>query len=185
MLQEKNMKNRKVLVIFAHTYFEKSRLNKKLLEAISGLENITIHNLTSTYPDYKINIAKEQQLLLEHDHIVLQFPFFWYSCPAIMKLWLDEVLTFGFAYGEGGDKLHGKTLRVAITTGGNKQAYSPEGYNRFHLIDLLSPFDQTAHLCGINWCKPFLIQGSRVISDHDLDQRCEAYKQLLLDLASS
>jgi len=49
--------------------------------------------------------------LLEHDRIVLQFPMYWYSMPPLLKKWLDDVLTYNFAYGSKGDKLKGKDLQ--------------------------------------------------------------------------
>ncbi len=71
------------------------------MKAIQNQKNITVNQLYEEYPDFKIDVAKEQKLLLEHDNIVFQFPLYWYSFPAIMKQWLD----YGFSHGIGGDKL--------------------------------------------------------------------------------
>lgn len=171
----------KVLVVFAHSYYQTSRLNKALLHEISEIPGVTLHNLTLAYPDFKIDIAKEQQLLLEHEHIVLQFPFFWYSAPALLKHWLDEVLTYGFAYGDG-KKLTGKTFSLALTTGGDEIAYSDQGYNRFNIHDFLKSFDQTAHLCGLVYKEPFLFQGANKpeLSDDKIQAKAKAYKEYLL-----
>jgi hypothetical protein len=69
-------------------------------------EAVDISDLYEEYPDFYINVKREQQLLIEHDIIVFQHPFYWYSSPAILKQWEDLVLEFGFAYGPGGTKLH-------------------------------------------------------------------------------
>ena len=45
---------------------------------------------------------EEQQRLADHDLIVLQFPLYWYTGPALLKEWLDLVWLQGFAYGESG-----------------------------------------------------------------------------------
>lgn len=176
------MTKKKVLVVFAHSYIENSRLQKALLQAITPMDVVTVSNLSQAYPDYKIDILHEQKLMLEHDHIVLQFPFFWYSTPAILKHWLDEVLTYGFAYGEG-KQLTGKTLSVAITTGGDEIAYSDQGYNRRNVNEYLVTFEQTANLCGLIYQKPYLFQGanSKDLDDAKIAAKALEYKQYLLN----
>ena len=62
-------------------------------------------------------------MLLAHDIIVFQHPFYWYSSPAIIKEWQDLVLENGWAYGTGGNNLQGKYLMNAVSTGGNRDAY--------------------------------------------------------------
>jgi hypothetical protein len=76
----------RVLILFAHPAFQKSRINRRLLRAVQGLENVRIHDLYEEYPDFQIDVEREQKLLLDHDIIVLQHPFFWYSGPALLML---------------------------------------------------------------------------------------------------
>lgn len=111
---------KRILVLFAHPALQKSRANRSLLQAISDLEGVTLHDLYQTYPDQLIDIKREQALLAEHDLIVFQHPFYWYSCPAILKEWCDLVLEYGYAYGQEGTALHGKQWLSAITTGGHR-----------------------------------------------------------------
>lgn len=99
---------KRILVIFSHPALQSSRANKQLLHAIEGLEGITLHDLCQRYPDMFINVKREQALLAEHDIIVFQHPFYWYSCPAIMKEWMDLVLEYGYAYGPEAHALNGK-----------------------------------------------------------------------------
>lgn len=82
-------------------------------------------------------MAAEQQLLEQHDRIVLQFPFYWYSTPSLLKKWEDAVLAYGWAYGSSSDKLHGKDLLVAVTTAGVQEGYSPSGMNKYTMVELL------------------------------------------------
>jgi glutathione-regulated potassium-efflux system ancillary protein KefG len=86
--------------------------------------------------------------------------------PAILKEWCDLVLEYGFAYGEGGTSLEGKSWLHALTTGGPADAYHAEGYNRFTIRQLLSPFDQTAHLCGMHFLPPFTVHGTLQLDPH-------------------
>ena len=89
----------KVLILFAHPALEKSRVNKRLILAAGNIDNITLNDLYEEYPDFDIDIKREQQLLIEHDLIILQHPFYWYSTPALLKQWEDLVLEHGWAYG--------------------------------------------------------------------------------------
>jgi glutathione-regulated potassium-efflux system ancillary protein KefG len=154
----------RVLILFAHPALERSRVNRFLARAVEGLADVTFHDLYEEYPDFQIDVKREQELLLAHDIIVLQHPFYWYSCPSLLKEWLDLVLEHGFAYGSEGKALQGKVLLNAVTTAGPQTAYSPEGYNRFTMRQLLAPFDQTAHLCGMLYLAPFVIHSSLTIS---------------------
>jgi glutathione-regulated potassium-efflux system ancillary protein KefG len=70
---------KKILVIFAHPAIHKSRIHRRLIDSLKNLNGITVNNLYENYPDFYIDIIKEQQLLIEHDIIVLQHPFYWYS----------------------------------------------------------------------------------------------------------
>ena len=155
----------RVLVLFAHPAFEKSRIHRRLLEAIHDLEGVTIHDLYETYPDFQIDVADEQRRLLAHDVIVLQHPFYWYSAPALVKEYLDLVLEHGFAYGSTGRALDGKVLVNATTTGGPEAAYRIGGRNRFTMRQLLAPFDQTAVLCRMTYLAPFVVHGTHTIVD--------------------
>ncbi len=173
---------KKILVLFAHPRKSTSVAQKVMLDSIEGLDGVTIHDLYATYPNFMIDVRAEQALLLEHDIIVLQHPFYWYSSPAIIKEWLDLVLEYGWAYGTGGTRLAGKHLMTAISTGGAKEAYTTKGLNRFDIGDMLNPFNQTAHLCGMGWLKPFVIHSGRSIDPVTLSGKAEAYRELLVDL---
>jgi glutathione-regulated potassium-efflux system ancillary protein KefG len=170
---------RKILVLFAHPKYELSITNKALIEAISAAEHITVHDLYEVYPDANINIAYEKELLQEHDVIVWHHPFYWYSCPPLLKQWIDLVLEFNWAYGPHGNALQGKFVFNTITTGGAKQAYHPQGYNRFTLRQYLAPFDQTAYLCKMNYLPPFAVQGTHRLGSRDLIRYAEQYQALL------
>ncbi|MFM5465013.1 glutathione-regulated potassium-efflux system oxidoreductase KefF [Aeromonas simiae] len=174
---------KRILVLFAHPALQKSHANRSLLHAIQGLEGVTLHDLYQSYPDQLIDVKREQALLAEHDMVVFQHPFYWYSSPAILKEWLDLVLEYGYAYGNEGDTLRGKLWLSAITTGGAPESYSTEGDNQRPLIDFLLPFQQTARLCGMHWLPPFVLHAFHKISDPTALLRCgQEYRQLLAAL---
>ena len=171
---------RRVLVLFAHPVLERSRVNRRLLDAIRGLDGVTIHDLYERYPTLAIDVKREQALLREHDVLVFQHPCYWYSCPAILKEWQDLVLQHGWAYGAGGTKLRGKITLNAITTGAPATAYRRDGYNRFTIRELLAPWDQTAYLCGMRFLAPFVVHAAlRITGDADLAASRNDYVRLL------
>lgn len=115
---------KKVLILSAHQSPEMSRINQQAVAVLSAIPGVTMHDLWQAYPDYQIDVEREQQLLRGHDSIVLLFPFWWYSSPAILKIWQDTVLTYGFAYGHEGTALYSKELLVMTSTGGPDEAYT-------------------------------------------------------------
>ena len=144
------------------------------------MEGVTLVDLYAAYPRFKIDIEAEQARLVEHDVVVMLCPFQWYSVPAILKEWMDLVLEFGFAYGEGGDRLAGKSLLVAISAGGAESAYSKTGPNRFPIRTLLTPLEQTANLCRMRFLPPFVLFAAlQAVEDGRARAHAEAWKALL------
>ena len=122
-----------------------------------GLDGITFVDLCADYPRHDIDVEKEQRRLLDHDVILFQFPFYWYSTPSLLKEWQDLVLQHGFAYGHDGDKLAGKTLMLAPTAGGSNEAYTPNGYQHYPVRSFLTPLEQTARLCRMGFTTPYVL----------------------------
>lgn len=148
-------------------------------EAALKVEGVTVHDLYETYPEFHIDVYKEQKLLRTHDVFVFQHPFYWYSCPPLLKQWLDDVLEFGFAYGPDGVALKGKVMMQAVSTSGTHQMYQRTGHNHFTIPELLRPMEQTAYLCGMIPLKPLLIQGVRSLEDEAFATHARKYASLL------
>lgn len=144
----------KIMNLVFHPNLRESRVNriwKSQLEESGKLA--TSRDLYQEYPDFKVDIECEQEQLLSHDRIIFQFPFYWYSCPPLLKKWLDDVLTYGFAYGSSGDRLKGKSLQIITSAGGEEKFYS--GFDIYATIyELLRPFQLTANLCQIDYMLP-------------------------------
>jgi glutathione-regulated potassium-efflux system ancillary protein KefG len=172
----------RVLILFAHPALHRSRMNLAMMEAVRDLEGVTFHDLYELYPDLHIDVATEQELLLKHDVIVWQHPFYWYSAPALLKEWMDVVLEYGFAYGDEGRALHGKKVMSALTTGGPAEAYQAGGYNRFTMRELLAPFDQTAHLCGMEYLEPFILHRVNLLKPAEVEAAAASYRQRIQQL---
>jgi len=170
---------RKVLVLFTHPRFENSKVNRQLLVRIPASENVTFHDLYENYPDFNVDVAREQHLLVEHDVIIWQHPFYWYSAPPLMKQWIDMVLEYGWAYGTGSEALKGKHIFNAITTGGGPEAYCPDGQNCFSIEEFLRPFEQTARLCLMNYLPPFAVMSTHSLSIKEMVLESTKYGQLI------
>lgn len=169
----------RVLILFAHPALEHSRVHRRLLRELPEDPKLTLHDLYEAYPKLDIDVAREQDLLVEHDVIALQHPFYWYSTPPILKQWQDLVLEHGWAYGSDGDALEGKTFLSLISTGGGERAYCAQGYNRFTVRQLLAPVEQTAELCGMRFLPPFVVFGTHRLDGTGISEQAARYRVLV------
>ena len=173
----------RVLINFAHPARRRSKMNAALRAAVESLDGVTLNDLYAQYPDFLIDVRREQELCETHEVIIFQHPFYWYSTPSIVKEWMDLVLRHGWAYGSSATALRGKTFLQAITAGGDDETYREGGYNRFTIAQLTSPFQATANLCGMDWLPPFAVLGiHRGLSPEAMRGHAEAYKRCVLGL---
>jgi glutathione-regulated potassium-efflux system ancillary protein KefG len=173
----------RVLILFAHPVLEKSRVQFELLTQAATVQGITINDLYQAYPDFDIDIQREKELLLSHDIIVWQHPFYWYSSPALLKQWQDLVLEHGWAYGKKGTALQGKRVFNAITSGGGVQAYREGGFNKYAINDYLRPFERTAELCHMLYWPPFWVPGVHRMEAEQIQLFGMQYKNILTALS--
>ncbi|MEC6815459.1 glutathione-regulated potassium-efflux system ancillary protein KefG [Photobacterium toruni] len=174
------MTDLKILIIFAHPDPEESVANNALLNEVKNLAHVTVHDLYAIYPDFFIDEVAERALVIAHDVIIFQHPLYMYSCPALLKEWLDRVLVKGFAHGEG-QATKGKYWRTVVTTGGAAEAYRPDGYNRCSIDDILKPFELCADLCCMQWLSPLVIHWARRIPLIEMQQYAQTYYQWLVN----
>lgn len=170
----------RLILYYIHPGHRHSHTNQRMQQLAGAVENIEHVDLYREYPRFNINIDKEQQRLVDHDVVVLQFPVFWYSGPSLLKEWIDLVLEYGFAYGLEGDKLRGKKLLLAVTAGGPESAYRSSGYQNHTLRTFLTPFQQTATLCNMTFLSPYVLFNSLHTDDTSrIEQHARGYVRLL------
>ena len=134
-----------ILVICGHPNLKESTANSQILKKLEKeLPGIDILRLDEVYPDYNIDVSKEQQRLLDHDTIILQFPIFWYTAPSLMKRYIDDLFSHGFAIGSKGGKLKGKKLMLSVTTAGDESIYQHNGYTKRTIDEFLFSYDVMA-----------------------------------------
>ncbi|MBX3588954.1 MAG: NAD(P)H-dependent oxidoreductase [Ramlibacter sp.] len=168
-----------VYLLAAHPNWRESRVNRRLLAAARGLAGVDAHDLYATYADYAIDVPAEQARLASASLLVLMHPVQWYSMPALLKLWLDEVLSYGWAYGTGGTALRGKDLWLVATTGGPESSYHPQSYNRYFFDAFLPPYEQTAALCGMRFLPPLLLHGAHSAGEDEVQAHVEVFAERL------
>ncbi|RAX56788.1 NAD(P)H dehydrogenase [Helicobacter monodelphidis] len=147
------------LLIFSHTYFKDSKVNKALLESAKDIQGLEIHNLNTLYPNGKIDKEAEITLLKNADKIIFQFPLFWFSTPSLLKEWQDEVLT-GIAYGADSKMLKGKKFQIITTLGGAESSY--DGHHGYDMKTLLSPLQSAFSYMGCEVLEPYCIFSANV-----------------------
>jgi glutathione-regulated potassium-efflux system ancillary protein KefF len=170
-----------IVVLVAHPQQEHSRANRALMRAAAGhvAQRVAVRDLYALYPDYLVDVVAEQALLADARLVVWQHPIHWYGMPPLMKLWLDEVFAFGWAYGPGGDRLLGKDLWLVASTGGPQESYRPDGYNRYFFDAFLPPYEQTAALAGMRFLPPLLLHGAHRVTDEELQAHAAVFADRL------
>lgn len=170
----------RILVLAAHPQLHLSHVNAAMLQAARGLgDAVEVRDLYALYPDYLIDVQAEQQALNRAQLVVWLHPIQWYSMPALMKLWLDEVLTYGWAYGRSGTALRGKDIWLVASTGGPASSYHPASYNRYFFDAFLPPYEQTAALCGLRFLPPLLLHGAHTVGEQDMREHVEVFGERL------
>ncbi|MTW11910.1 flavodoxin family protein [Pseudoduganella eburnea] len=115
------------------------------------------------------DVEEEQRKILAADAVILVFPLWWFSMPAIMKGWIDRVWAFGLAYGfEGAGNTYrygeggfaGKRAMLGVSVGGPAQDYSARGING-PLDQLLFPITHgTLFFPGMQVLPTFAVYGA-------------------------
>jgi glutathione-regulated potassium-efflux system ancillary protein KefG len=168
-----------ILILFAHPALQKSRVNRQLMDAVKDLDRITFHDLYEAYSDFHIDVRDEQALLHRHDIIVFQYPLYWFSVPALLKIWQELVLEHKWAYGKEGVALKGKKLMSALSTGGRESLFCREGFNRCTIKEYLVPVEQLARLCGMEYLPPFVVHGTHALTGPEIVRYAEDYRRVI------
>jgi glutathione-regulated potassium-efflux system ancillary protein KefF len=168
-----------VYVLAAHPHVRESRVNARLAAAARSVPGVEVQDLYATYPDYDIDVKAEQARAEAAQLIVLMHPIHWYSTTPLLKLWMDDVLAYGWAYGHHGTRLRGKDLWLVATTGGPEESYHPQGYNRYFFDAFLPPYEQTAALCGMRFLPPLVLHGAHRAKHEHVEEHVKVFADRL------
>ena len=166
-----------ILIIYAHPYPDKSRVNQQMLKRASSHPDVVIRSLYALYPNFDIDVEAEQRAVEQAELVVLQHPMYWYSTPPLLKLWIDKVFTHGWAYGKGATVLKDKRLLWAVTTGGDQVHFQIGDYPDF--AALAQPLQATAIYCGMRWLEPVAVHGAYAAESEAQRAQIEHYGERL------
>lgn len=188
--KEKSMAN--ILVVSGHPDYKNSVANRAILDDLHrALPEAEIVYLDALYPDFRIDVPREQARLVRADVIVFEFPFWWYGSPSLMHRYVEDVFAHGFAYGSGGEALKGKKFILSFTTGAPEDAYSPTGSEGCSIESLLPPFLAMAKFVNLAYAGRIVSFGMALIDKEDKKARdaimdkARAHAQKLVDLINS
>ena len=167
----------KTTILLFHPQLDQSRVNKALANAAkdAGFE---VRDMYALYPDFKIDVAKERAVLENADRIVFQFPVYWYSSPALVKQYEDDVFTGNWAY-NGGKALLDHEWLLAVSPGADQDAYQKDGRVHYTMPALLRPYQATSVLIKTKFMTPFISYNASNMSDEELANRAQAYVEYL------
>lgn len=140
------------------------------------------------YQNHQLTEAIDIEInkLSQADHIFLQFPFWWFSVPAIMKGWLDKVLVKGFAYDAGkvfaNGLLKGKTASLILTTQSPESAYQPDGVHGATIDIFLHHIHHTMRFVGIAPLAPFVAYGAFNLEGEQQEKIKEQFRGYLQEM---
>jgi len=185
MMDTDTNSTKKILILFAHPAFQRSRVNRAMLDAVKDIDAVTIRDLYELYPDFHINTKIEQEMLHQNDIIIFQHPLYWFSAPSLLKEWQDLVLIHGWAYGRGATALKDKIFFSTISTGADESFYLDKSKSNLTMKELLAPFAQLAKVCGMLWLPPFVVHSTHSLTQEQMDRNCLDYRNMLSALSES
>ena len=185
----------RALVVVAHPHLSSaSRVHRRwIAELQKHPDEFAVHDLYSVIPAEEHGLITlsdatteaERALVTKHERIVFQFPLYWYSCPALLRTWMDSVYGFGWAYGgeearpgEPGRMLAGKCFACAVSAGDIEANYRASGTVGFTMDQVLAPFHATANYVDARYrSHAFALFGTENgnLSDERLDENAREY----------
>lgn len=169
----------RTLVVYAHPRPNSAVATRALREVLQAAPDTELRMLYDLYPDFDIDVAAEQQALSAASLVVWLAPVYWYSVPALLKHWFDEVLAYGWAFGPGGAALRGKTAWWVASAGGAQEDYAEGQPHQRPFGAFVAPIEQTARFCGMHWLPPHVEHGGHDQTSAELAQCSRSLSRVL------
>ncbi|MDD0811546.1 NAD(P)H-dependent oxidoreductase [Curvibacter sp. RS43] len=146
----------KTLLIVSHPYPDQSKAIQGLQQAAEQLPNVQVRNLEALYGQdtTAIDVAAEQAAHENVDRVVYLFPIHWFNLTPMLKAYLNQVWSYGWAFGPEGKALQGKEMLVVVTAGATAHTYSAEGLIHSSIQDVLTPMKASAFYVGMPYAEP-------------------------------
>ncbi len=172
----------RALVVFADSSLRRSRISRRIADALAGLPGVQVQDLYQLYPDFYIDVRRERELLKAAPLVVFVFELGWYAMPALLKEWFDGVFKPAWAAGKPG-RLAGKRAFAAVACAGGALDYQAGGLHGRPLGDYLAPLAQSARTCGMEWLAPHVFYEADVADDSAAGRHADELHALLARLA--
>jgi NAD(P)H dehydrogenase (quinone) len=138
----------------------------------------------NTGSGFSPDLQAEMDKVAKADIIIIHFPLWWGSPPAILKGWFERVFAMGFAWNSNSryskGLLKGKKILLAVSVGDPASYYSSEGMHRATVEQhLYSLTHNTLAFCGFDVFKPYIVSNVTAASQDELEGKIETYRLLL------
>lgn len=161
----------KTMVVISHPTIQTSSSQQFFLATLKGEDFVTIRHLDEVWCEAKPHFTRviEEKALVESgaQRLILQFPMYWYQAPAVMKEWIDTVMSKSATFAK-----QIKELGIVVTLGVKEEAFRAGGKEQFTISELLRPFQALANAMSWNYLPNFEV--------HQFDYKTEVAKQVLL-----
>lgn len=146
----------KTLVIVSHPYPEQSQVIKTLQQTAETLPNVHVRNLETLYGNdiTAFDVEAEQKAHVGVDRVVYLFPIHWFNLTPMLKAYLNQVWSYGWAFGTEGTALQGKEMQVIVSAGATAHTYSAKGLIHSSINEVLTPMKASAYYVGMSYAEP-------------------------------
>lgn len=171
----------KTLVITSHTYLHQSRIIKHIENAIKHLENVEVRNLEKIYGHNSaaFDIAKEKEVYKGVDRVVFLFPIHWFNITPMIKSYLNEVWTYGWAFGPDGHALKNKEMLIISSAGASQYTYSKQGIIESNIEEIFTPMKASALYVGMKYTSSIVLYDAMNKTDDELSLFTDQVIQIL------
>ena len=170
----------KTLVIISHPYPEQSRIISALQQVAENQPNVSVRNLETLYGSTadSFDIAAEQKAQEAADRVVYLFPIHWFNLTPMLKAYLNQVWSYGWAFGPG-KALKDKEMQLVVSAGASEFTYSHEGLIQSTMAEVLTPMKACAHYVGMKYLAPLAFYEAMDVGPDRLKEMATAFAQLL------
>jgi glutathione-regulated potassium-efflux system ancillary protein KefF len=172
----------KTLVIVSHPTIEQSTVIRTLQSEAEKTTDVTVRNLEKLYGNNTnaFDIEAEQSAHEGIDRIVYLYPIHWFNLTPMLKAYLNQVWTYGWAFGENAQALKNKTMQVVVSAGSTASTYSAEGLIQSTIDEVLTPMKACALYVGMKYAQPCTFYESMGVSAERLTHLTKQFAQILI-----
>lgn len=170
----------KILVLFAHPRFEDSEINKRLVQAYRGWENVTFRDLYEDYPDFNILYMYERDHLKEYQSIIFHFPLVWFGIPPLLQLWIEEVFDRRWLYElKDENPLKDKRAYIVVSAGDKPSGYSIGDPNKFDARPYLKSLTESIKMNQMTLEGLITVDNTNQLSTEELEKYSTEVKNIV------